>query len=161
MPRTPSACRSVSAVSASVLLLTACSGGGGDDTSGSASEKSAAGTTAAAGDFCSRAADLDERVEAAVASRSDDASVADAFRALATELRGMEPPAEIAGDWKTQADGLDQMADALAELDLTEPDSFAKLEELGARLSTASDNVGTYLEANCGIDTSGSSAPAS
>jgi hypothetical protein len=160
MPRTPSACRSVSAVSASVLLLTACSGGGGDDTSGSASEKSAAGTTAAAGDFCSRAADLDERVDAAVASR-DDASVPDAFRDLATELRGIEPPAEIAADWETQADGLDQMADALAELDLTEPDSFAKLEELGARLSTASDNVGTYLEANCGIDTSGSSAPAS
>jgi hypothetical protein len=160
MPRTPSACRSVSAVSAAVLLLTACSGGGGDDTSGSASEKSAAGTTAAAGDFCSRAADLDERVDAAVASR-DDASVPDAFRDLATELRGIEPPAEIAADWETQADGLDQMADALAELDLTEPDSFAKLEELGAGLSTASDNVGTYLEANCGIDTSGSSAPAS
>jgi hypothetical protein len=160
MPRTPSACRSVSAVSAAVLLLAACSGGGGNDTSGSASEKSAAGTTAAAGDFCSRAADLDERVDAAVASR-DDASVPDAFRDLATELRGIEPPAEIAADWETQADGLDQMADALAELDLTEPDSFAKLEELGAGLSTASDNVGTYLEANCGIDTSGSSAPAS
>ena len=160
MPGTLSACRSVSAVSAAVLLLTACSGGAANDTSGSASEKSAAGTTAAAGDFCSRAADLDERVDAAVASR-DDASVPDAFRALATELRGIEPPAEIAADWETQADGLDQLADAVAELDLTKPDSFAKLEEIGSGLSTASDNVGKYLEANCGIDTSGSPAPAS
>jgi hypothetical protein len=144
---------------AAVILLLAACGGGGDDAdssgAGDTSESAATETSAAAGegDFCAQAAELDERVESALSDlEGDDPSVADAFDQLSQELRAMDPPDEIAADWDAMAGGLDRLAAAFADFDLTDPDSLAALEEAEGELTTASENVETYLRDECGID---------
>jgi hypothetical protein len=144
-------------------VLAAC-GGGGSSSTGSAATSSAAETTAASGqdDFCTQAAGFDERVDSALSDLGEnDPSVPDAFRQIATELRGIEAPAEIADDWTALAGGLDRIADALADFDITDPDSLAALDDIEGDLSTASSNVENYLRDECGIGTSDSPAPTS
>jgi hypothetical protein len=154
MRRVMGLCRAGIAGGAAIVLLTACGGGSSSESSatttaagGSAEETTASGDS----DFCARAADIDQRVDAALSDLGDDPSIADAFRELGEELRAIEPPEEIAADWQTQADGLDQIADALADLDITDPEALARLEEITNDLSTASDNVETYLRDECGL----------
>ena len=138
---------------AAILLLAAC----GDDegaASGSRAGSGAAETSVAGGEseFCTRAAQLDQRVESALSDlEGAGASVRDAFEQLAEELRAMEPPEAIASDWEALAGGVDQLAAAFAEFDITDPDSLAALEDAEQRLTTASDNVETYLRDECGI----------
>ena len=81
-----------------------------------------------------------------------DASVEEAFRQIAEELRSMDPPERIAADWDAMAGGLDRMAEAFADLDVTDSDSLAALEEAEGDLSTASTDVETYLRDECGIE---------
>ncbi len=64
----------------------------------------------------------------------------------------MDPPDEIAADWDAMAGGLDRLAAAFADFDLTDPDSLEALEEAEGELTTASENVETYLRDECGID---------
>ncbi len=47
----------------------------------------------------------------------DDPSVPDAFRQIATELRGIDAPDAIRSNWEAMAAGLDRMADAFADVD--------------------------------------------
>jgi hypothetical protein len=142
---------------AALVLLTACGGGGyggGSSAESTAAEGSATETSAGSGqgDFCAQAARIDERVDSALSDvAKDDPSIADAFHQLADEIRAVEPPEEIAADWKTQADGLDRIADTLPGIDITDPDSLAKLEDLDQGLTKASENVTTYLHDQCGI----------
>ncbi|MGR7027061.1 hypothetical protein [Geodermatophilus sp. URMC 62] len=170
MSRTPHPCRAGAALAAAVVLLAACGGEDGS-ASGSASSSSPApsaaqtGETTAsgsgAGDFCAQAAGIDERVETALDGiGDDDPSVRDAFDQIAAELRAVQAPEPIAADWAALADGLDRTADALADLDLTDPQSLAGLEDVGDELSTASDHVEAYLRDECGTGTSGA-APTS
>lgn len=140
-----------------MVLLAAC--GGGDSGSDASAESSAGDTGAAASgsasgsEFCRQAADLDQRVDEALSDvEGADSSVADAFTQLAEELRGIEAPEAIRDDWAALAGGLDRMSGALADLDITDPDSVAGLEEAGRGLETASTNVETYLRDECGID---------
>jgi hypothetical protein len=150
--------RAALAGAAVAALLAGC---GGDDSpadsaadsAGSSTSAAAEGTSAASGDFCTQAATLDERVDAALSDLpDDDPSVADAFRQLSTELRGLEPPEAISADWEALSSGLDRMAQAFADLDLTDPDSLAGLDAAEGELSTASSNVEGYLRDECGID---------
>jgi hypothetical protein len=140
-----------------VVLLAACGDGGyGGDSSGAGGRAgSAAAETSAAGgadEFCTRAAQLDQRVESALSDlEGEDPSVKEAFQQLADELRAMDPPDAIASDWDALAGGVDQLATAFAEFDITDPDSLAALEEAEDKLTTASDNVETYLRDECGI----------
>ncbi|SDD49143.1 hypothetical protein SAMN05660690_4357 [Geodermatophilus telluris] len=137
-----------------VVLLSACGGDGGEPAGEPAASQgaAAAGTTTSGGsDFCAQAAGIDERVEAALTDLGDDASLSDTMRELGTDLRSVEAPAPIAGDWTALADGLDQLAGALAEVDLTDPGSLAALDQLEGDLDTASANVDTYLREECGI----------
>ncbi|WP_448628623.1 hypothetical protein [Geodermatophilus sp. URMC 64] len=139
---------------AGVVLLVACGGDGGDASTdatatGAAEQSAPAGGE---GDFCTQAAGIDDRVEAAMSELDDgEASVSDAFRRLGEELRAIDAPEEIAADWDAMQQGLDRMADALAEADLTDPDSLGALEDAEGDLSTASDNVESYLRDECGI----------
>ncbi|MGY1671753.1 hypothetical protein [Geodermatophilus sp. SYSU D00710] len=141
-----------------VVLLAACSGDdeGSGDGGGSAADTPAtdspAEDSAAGDDFCAQAADLDQRVEDAVAEAAGDASVPEVFRQLGDEMRAMSAPEAIADDWEAMQAGLDRMADAMADLDLTDQDSVAALEDAGSGLDTASENVDTYLREECGID---------
>ncbi|GAB3198473.1 hypothetical protein GCM10027261_26020 [Geodermatophilus arenarius] len=139
-----------------IVLLASCSGddGGSGDGGGSAADSPATSSPAedtAGEDFCTRAADLDQRVEAAVDEAGGDTSVPDVFRQLAEEMRDITAPEAIADDWDTMRTGLDRMADAVADLDLTDADSVAALEEAGNGLDTASDDVEAYLRDECGI----------
>ena len=162
MSRSPIPCRAGVAAAAAVVLLAACGGDGGDSAGDatpipSAAETAAAGTASASGDedFCSQAAGLDERVDEALSGIGDgDPSVTDAFRQIAGELRAVEAPAPIAADWEALAGGLDRMADAFTDLDITDPDSLTALEDVEGQLSTASENVDTYLREECGIGSS-------
>jgi hypothetical protein len=154
--RTLSASRACAAAAAAVLLFTAC-GDSGNDTSPAdvAAESDEADATGGGGeaDFCTQAAGIDERVEEAVSDAgSEDPSVAAAFREIAEELRAIEAPEAISSDWSAMAGGLDRMADALADVDLTDPGSLSALEEAEGDLSEASGNVEDYLRDECGIE---------
>jgi hypothetical protein len=141
-----------------LLLVGACGDSGGDG--GSAAESSAAGTapaetSAAAGqdEFCSQAADIEKRVESALSDLADDdPSVAEAFEQVAAELRDIQPPDAIASDWEALAGGLDELAAAFADFDITDSDSLAALEAAEGDLTSASDNVEAYLRDECGIE---------
>jgi hypothetical protein len=138
---------------AAVVLLTACGGDGGNDSSDTpqATSGEAAGAPES-DDFCSRAADIDDRVDAALSDLDDgDASLSDAFSQIAIELRAISAPAAIASDWEAMAAGLDRMADALADFDITDLDSLESLDAAEGDLTTASDNVDSYLSDECGI----------
>jgi hypothetical protein len=156
MSRSPSA-RSAVLAGAVVLSLAAC-GGGDDDAGSAASTSSSAEATESApasgsSDFCTRAAGLDQRVEDALSDlEGADPSVSDAFTHIAEELRAMDPPEQIASDWDAMAAGLDRMAQAFADFDITDPDSLTALEQAEGDLSTASGNVETYLRDECGIE---------
>ncbi|MGY1733275.1 hypothetical protein ACI798_17340 [Geodermatophilus sp. SYSU D01045] len=140
-----------------VVLLASCSGDdggsgdGGDSAADTPATSSPAEDTAAGEDFCTRAADLDQRVEDALAETEGDASLPDVLRQLGAEMRDVDAPDAIAADWEALQAGLDRVADATADLDLTDGDSVAALEEAGRGLDTASDNVETYLRDECGI----------
>jgi hypothetical protein len=155
--RIPSTCPALVAGVAAAVLLTAC--GGDDPPADSAVTAGAAGTDAeettgasGEGDFCSQAAGIDERVDAALEGPDDDPSVADAFRRLAEEFRAMDAPDAISADWEAMAGGLDGMADAFADFDITDPESLTALEEAEGDLSSAATNVEDYLRDECGID---------
>ena len=143
---------------AAVVLLAAC--GGGSSEAGSATTTPAAGqseegTAAAEGaaDFCTQAAGIDQRVDAALSDlEGDDPSIPDAFRQIATELRGIDAPDAIRSDWEAMAAGLDRMADAFAGVDsITDLDSLEALDQAEGDLTTASRNVDDYLADECGL----------
>ena len=143
---------------AAVVLLAACGGEGSE--AGSATATPAAGqseeaTAAADGaaDFCTQAAGIDQRVDSALSDlEGDDPSVTDAFRQIATELRGIEAPDAISSDWAAMAAGLDRMADAFAGIDdITDLDSIEALDRAEGDLTTASSNVDAYLSDECGL----------
>jgi ABC-type glycerol-3-phosphate transport system substrate-binding protein len=143
---------------AAVVLLTACGGGGseaGSATATPAAGQSGEGTAAADGaaDFCAQAAGIDQRVDSALSDlEGDDPSVTDAFRQIATELRGIEAPDAISSDWEAMAAGLDRMADAFAGIDdITDLDSLEALDRAEGDLTTASTNVDAYLSDECGL----------
>ena len=158
MRRISTAFRTGLPVAAAVVLLTAC-GGSDEDSSASSSEAgssaSESSAAAAGSEFCSEAASVQERVGASF-NEQDPASLGQALQDGAAEIRAIEPPAEIASDWNTLADGLDQIAAAFAEVDLTDPNAQQalgqKIAELQGPLDTASTNVETYLRDECGID---------
>jgi hypothetical protein len=152
MSRPANAC-SAAVGGAVLLLLAAC--GGGDSYGGTSGEGNAAdsATASSGSEFCTAAAGIDQRVESAMSDlEGDDPSVQDAFSTIAEELRAIDPPEAIAADWDAMAAGLDRMADAFADFDITDPDSLAALEEAEGGLTTATTNVESYLRDECGIE---------
>jgi hypothetical protein len=168
MRRTLSVCRGGLSLAAAVVLLTAC--GGSDDESASsessASSSSAAETTAEPTDseFCSQAAAAFQQVEPALTGGGNDpAALATALQQAADNVRGIEAPDEIATDWAALGDGIEQLAQAFADVDVNDPAAQAQLEqrttEVIGSLSTSATTVQTYLADECGVD-AGTSEPA-
>jgi hypothetical protein len=135
---------------AAVVLLAACGGGdsGADSAATSAAEGTAAGEDA---DFCASAAGIDERVDTALSDAEGDPSLADAFREIADDLRGIEAPAAIAADWTALSAGLDRMAEAFGQVDISDLDSLEALDQAEGDLTTVSGTVDDYLSDECGI----------
>ena len=140
---------------AAVTLLAGCGGGGyGSDSSATTGAADAA-TTGASGDseFCTRAADIDQRVEDGLDKLDDDdPSVADAFRQLADQLRGLDAPDAISSEVAARADGLDRMAEAFDGIDITDPETLTALDDAQGTLDTASEKVDAFLKDECGIE---------
>ena len=158
MRRTPPALRTGLSVAAAVVLLSACGGSDEDGSASGASESSpSASETAAAADseFCTEAGAIQERVTASF-TEADPSSLGQVLQEGVAEIRGIEPPAEIASDWAALADGLEQIAVAFADIDLTDPaaqqELGQKVAELQGPLDTASTNVENYLRDECGIE---------
>jgi hypothetical protein len=160
MRRSLTVCRSGLSVAAAVVLLTAC--GGSDEESSAASESSAATSSAAEttaegpdSEFCTEAAQVQERITSSVGELGAGGNFADSLAAAADEVQSIEAPDEIAADWNALADGLDQFAAAIEGIDPEDPNALGSLEqqfgEIEARLGTASANVQNYLVNECGI----------
>jgi hypothetical protein len=160
MRRTLTACRTGLSVAAAVVLLSAC--GGSDEGSSAAgsseAESSAPESSAEPADsqFCTDAAAIQERVGSTLNDQSDPAALPQALQEAATEIRAVEPPPEIAADWESLADGVDQIATAFSGLDFNDPNALATFQQqvgqLQAQLGTASTNVENYLREECGIE---------
>lgn len=145
--------RAGAAGASAFVLLTACGGGdGGGENEPDATAASDATTAPDSGDFCSQAGDIDERVDAALSDLDGgDTSLSDAFSQIAVELRGISAPAAITSDWEAMAAGLDRMADALEDFDITDLDSLDSLDDAEGDLTTSSENVEAYLSDECGL----------
>ena len=140
---------------AAVTLLAGCGGGGyGSDSSATTGAADTA-TTGASSDseFCTRAAEIDQRVEDGLDKLDDDdPSVADAFRQLADQLRGLDAPDAISSEVAALADGLDRMAEAFDGIDITDPETLTALDDAQGNLDTASEKVDAFLKDECGIE---------
>ena len=151
-------------MAAALVVLSGC-GSSGDDRSSDAgpAPSSAAedtGGQAAESEFCTAATALQEQVVTTLGERPDPSAVRTALQQTAAGFRAVEPPQEIAADWNTLGDGVEQIATALASTDVEDPAGRAALEEqvgqLQAQVGPASAAVGAYLRDECGIDDGGS-----
>jgi hypothetical protein len=150
------------------LLLTGCGGSdeGSSAASSGSSSSSAAPTSsgspsaspsapnAEAAAFCEQAVSLEQSVNATVGTASNDPTqLAPALQQLADEYADVRAPAEIAGDWTTLVDGVQQLATAAQGIDFTDPTAAQQLQDaaggLQEQLTTATTNVSTYATANC------------
>jgi hypothetical protein len=97
-----------------------------------------------------------------MANQSDPAAIPQALQEVATEIRAIQPPDEIASDWNALADGVEQIASAFGNVNFSDPNAVATFQaqvgQLESQLSSASTNVETYLSDKCGIGTSTESA---
>ncbi|SFF57199.1 hypothetical protein [Blastococcus tunisiensis] len=162
MRRTLTVCRSGLSLAAAVVLVTACGGSDDEDAASSessASTSSAAETTAEQDDseFCTQAAAAFEQVEPAFTGGGEDpAALATALQQAADDVREIEPPSEIESDWASLADGIEQFAQAFADVDVNDPASAAELQERSTEiigeLTTSATNVQTYLTTECGLE---------
>jgi hypothetical protein len=141
---------------AALVVLTACSGGDGNDSSASAKSttaSSASETTAGASssEFCTQAAAVQERVGATF---SDPTTLPAVLQEAATQIRAIDPPEELASDWKSFADGIEQIASA-AKIDFNDQAAVATFRQKAGALQqqygAAFTNVETYLRDECGI----------
>ena len=175
MRRSLLACRTGLTVAAALVLVSAC---GGSEEDGAASpsssapaassSSSAAGSEApqAGSQFCTEAESLLTALDTAFQDSADTATLPQLFQQTAAGMRSIDAPDEIAGDWGTLADGLDQYAAAFEGLDLSDPASLEQFEQrtagLEQQLTASGDNVEGYLSEQCGITgESESAAPSS
>jgi hypothetical protein len=148
----PTARRRLAGVVAAAVVVSLAGCGGTGEESATQAPGTAAATTASATGFCDQAAGIDERVDAALPGPDGgDPSVADVFRQLAVELRAIDAPTAIAPAWAAMAAGLDRMADAFADLDMTDPDSLGALDRAEQDLTAASNEVEDHLSDECGL----------
>ena len=153
-------------MAAALVVLSGCGASGDDEPpatdAGPAPSSAAEGTggQAAGSEFCTAATALQEQVVTTLGERPDPAAVRSALQQAAAGFRAVEPPEEIATDWHTLGDGVEQIATALASTDVEDPAGRAALEEqvgqLQAQVGPASAAVGAYLRDECGIDDGGS-----
>lgn len=164
MSRTLTACRTGLSVAAAVVLLTACGGSDSNDAASSPSSTSAESSAPQAdSEFCTEAATIEERLGSTFDTQ-DPTALAQAVQEVAAEIRAIQPPDEIADDWGALATGVEQIGQALSAVDFNDPNALARFQEqigqLQTELTTASNNVQTYLTEECGIE-SESAAPTS
>lgn len=116
-----------------VTLLAGCSGGGDVQA------------------FCDDMEAADEAMSADGAAEGDLASV---YEDAVAQMKKIDPPSEIADDWKVVMDANVKYMDQIKDLDLTDPEAQAEMGSLGQDLLTdefseATDNITAFGEENC------------
>jgi hypothetical protein len=125
------------ALAALVVPLAACSGG--DDVQA----------------FCDQGEEAMAEVDAAGSLGNDPEAFAQAISDARDGFESVEAPEEIAADWETFTRTFADLDDALDEVDPTDQEAFtAVLSEFAETassddLSTAGDNLSTYVTENC------------
>ncbi|TYP87877.1 hypothetical protein [Blastococcus xanthinilyticus] len=151
---------------AAVLVLLAGCGGSDDEASTAAPEETSASETTASetteseeptgSEFCTEAASIQERINGSAAAAGDPSQLPQIFREAAEEIRAIEAPSELEQDWGALADGAEQFATTLEDVDLTDPNALATLQEqlapLEQQLTSASTNVQNYLVEECDME---------
>lgn len=155
-------CRTGLSAAAALVLLTAC-GGSGDEKSDSAASSapttSASETSAdaAGSQFCTEAAAVQQRIGATFSGGSDPASLPKVLQEAATQIRAIEPPAELADDWTSFADGIEEIAKA-AQVDFNDQAAVATFQQqvgqLQQKYGAAFTDVQKYLTDQCGFSES-------
>ena len=154
-------------LSAAVVLLSGCSGSA-EESSASPSTSSSSGAPASSSSaaassssssaeiaaFCAQAGSLQDQLNATVATADDDPTqLAPALQRWADEYAAVDPPQEIAADWSTLVDGIQQLATAAQGIDFTDPTAAQQLQDsvggLEDQITTATTNVSAYATANC------------
>ncbi|MDQ1532164.1 MAG: hypothetical protein QOE37_2317, partial [Microbacteriaceae bacterium] len=86
---------------------------------------------------------------------SDPAALGAAVKKEAELVKSIQPPAEIAADWKTLSAALDSLASSYGGLDPHNPASastfLARNQAQLTALEGAATHLETYLSTNCGI----------
>jgi hypothetical protein len=125
------------ALAALVVPLAACSGG--DDVQA----------------FCDQGEEAMAEVDAAGSLGNDPEAFAQAISDARDGFESVEAPEEIAADWETFTRTFADLDDALDEVDPTDQEAFtAVLSDFAETassddLSTAGDNLSTYVTENC------------
>jgi hypothetical protein len=152
-------CRTGLSAAAALVLLTAC-GGSGDEKSDSAASSapttsaSESSADAAGSPFCTEAAAVQQRVGATFSGGSDPATLPKVLQEAATQIRAIEPPDELADDWTSFADGIEQIAKA-AKINFDDQAAVAtfrqQVGQLQQQYGEAFTNVQNYLTDDCGF----------
>ena len=171
MRRTRLLCRLALAGGATLLALTACSGGSNGNTASATSSAAATSTSAAAitssssaaasaaapaGDaaFCAQAQNFVDQVQAA-AQGQQQADFAQRLPALVSQLQSITPPPAIASDWQHALSALEQLAQAVQGVNLSDPQQLQQLESkiqpIEAQLGASGQHVEDYIRTQCGI----------
>jgi len=171
MRRPLRACRRALTLTAAVVLLTACGGSDGDAAASGSGAASSSAAESGAGEtgsgFCGQAAGALQHVEPAFADEEDPAALAPALHQAADDVRAIEAPPEIRSEWSALADGMEEFAQAFAEVDTADPASASafrqRTTEIVGRLSTTATTVQAYLADECGlqVDPTDPAAPTS
>jgi hypothetical protein len=158
---------------AAALLLVGCTTGEDNtatttsqapaSTTSSAAESSAGGEAAA---FCAQAQPLFTQVGSAFDAVGQDIGALSAALQQAVDAFDAVPaPTAIAQDWAAARDGFAGLRDTVAGIDPAAPDALAQVQAAEQQAQTdvapAVTRVGTYIEQNCGVGSSSSSAPTS
>jgi hypothetical protein len=155
-------CRTGLSAAAALVLLTACGGSGNgksDSAASSAPTTSASETSAdaAGSQFCTEAAAVQQRVGATFSGGSDPASLPKVLQEAATQIRAIEPPDELADDWTSFADGIEEIAKA-AQVDFNDQAAVATFQQqvgqLQQKYGAAFTDVQKYLTDQCGFSES-------
>lgn len=153
---------------AAALLVAGCGGGttksaassttAASSTPPAVSTSSAVATGAALADtpFCQQlSTSMAELEPSFTGGASDPAQLGAAIKKEAELVRKIQPPAEIATDWKTLSTALDAIAANYGKLDPHNPASATALLQQNATqvgaLEAAAAHLGTYLSTKCGI----------
>ena len=97
---------------------------------------------------------MQEQVGATFSGGSDPTTLPAILQMAATAIRAIDPPGEIASDWTSFADGIEQIASA-AKIDFKDQAAVASFQQqagvLQQQYGPAFQNVETYLRDTCGF----------
>jgi hypothetical protein len=119
---------------AAVLALAAC---GDDDSSASVAPETTAAASATVqtspsagggGDFCERLSHVGVGFDLPPGPR-DLATYGVYYRRSSAQMRAIDPPAEIAGDWRTLVETMSRVGRLIGDFDLSDPDEAQQLEQ--------------------------------